>query len=129
MEDRIKEINLELEEINSKIKVSKNRIDWLKDAIIQKQDELDNTKFDDLLFIFNMFKRGEINKLEEEKEQYKKDLTDERKVKWELENSKENLEMEKKDLYNRLMNETLKKDDKEKDKDKDKYIDREIDIN
>lgn len=127
MEDRIKEINLELEEINSKIKVSKNRIDWLKDAIIQKQDELDNTKFDDLLFIFNMFKRGEINKLEEEKEQYKKDLTDERKVKWELENSKENLEMEKKDLYNRLMNETLKKDDKEKDKDK--YIDREIDIN
>lgn len=127
MEDRIKEINLELEEINSKIKISKNRIDWLKDAIIQKQDELDNTKFDDLLFIFNMFKRGEINKLEEEKEQYKKDLTDERKVKWELENSKENLEMEKKDLYNRLMNETLKKDDKEKDKDK--YIDREIDIN
>lgn len=127
MEDRIKEINLELEEINSKIKVSKNRIDWLKDAIIQKQDELDNTKFDDLLFIFNMFKRGEINKLEEEKEQYKKDLTDERKVKWELENSKENLEMEKKDLYNRLMNETLKKDDKEKYKDK--YIDREIDIN
>lgn len=127
MEDRIKEINLELEEINSKIRISKNRIDWLKDAIIQKQDELDNTKFDDLLFIFNMFKRGEINKLEEEKEQYKKDLTDERKVKWELENSKENLEMEKKDLYNRLMNETLKKDDKEKDKDK--YIDREIDIN
>ena len=127
MEDRIKEINFELEEINSKIKISKNRIDWLKDAIIQKQDELDNTKFDDLLFIFNMFKRGEINKLEEKKEQYKKDLTDERKVKWELENSKENLEMEKKDLYNRLMNETLKKDDKEKDKDK--YIDREIDIN
>lgn len=127
MEDRIKEINLELEEINSKIKISKNRIDWLKDAIIQKQDELDNTKFDDLLFIFNMFKRGEINKLEEEKEQYKKDLTDERKVKWELENSKENLEMEKKDLYNRLMSETLKKDDKEKYKDK--YIDREIDIN
>lgn len=127
MEDRIKEINLELEEINSKIRISKNRIDWLKDAIIQKQDELDNTKFDDLLFIFNMFKRGEINKLEEEKEQYKKDLTDERKVKWELENSKENLEMEKKDLYNRLMNETFKKDDKEKDKDK--YIDREIDIN
>lgn len=108
MDDRIREIDEELNELNSKIKVSRNRMEWLRNTIVEKQNELDEIKFNDLLFMFNIFKSKEIHTIKKEKEEYKLELDKERKNKWELEHSKKILEEEKQLLYTKKMKEVTK---------------------
>lgn len=109
MDDRIREIDEELNELNNKIKISRNRMEWLRNTIVEKQNELDEIKFNDLLFMFNIFKRKEIHTIKEEKEEYKLELDKERINNWELENSKKMLEEEKQLLYTKKMKEVTKK--------------------